>query len=231
MLSEDIFVTFLMSEEGENPSPQQTKTEEPAAQKEEAPKGISVHIGNLPFEYTEAKLKEIFGKYGEVLDSKIPTNPAGRSRGYGFVSFALKEDAQKAVDELNNKEMEGRKVEVAFAKGDKKSPRSDRRDRKPRDDRRDYDRRRADDDRYYRDDRRDRDRYSRRYEDDYYDRRRYDDDYDRRSDRRDYRRDDYDRRDRRYDDYDRRYDERRYDDDRRRRDDDLRRDYGRDERY
>ncbi|EAY07811.1 hypothetical protein TVAG_312100 [Trichomonas vaginalis G3] len=215
-----------MSEEGENAPTEQKPEEQPEgqAEKTETPKGVSIHIGNIPFELTEPKLKEIFGKFGEVLSSKIPTNQANRSKGYGFVSFALKEDAQKAIDSMNNTELDGRKIEVEFAKGDQKQPRSDRRDRGSRGER-DSDRRRYSDDRYYRDDRRDRDRYSSRYDD--YDRRRYDDDYDRRYDRRDSRRDDYDRR--RYDDYDRRYDDRRYDDDRRRRDD--RRDYGRSERY
>ena len=146
----------------------------------ESSEGVSVHFGNLAFEVTEEKLKEVCSKYGEVLDTRIPKKDNGRSKGYGFVRMKTKEAAQTVIDNLNNTELEGRTAKVDFSTPTARRPRrdsyDDRRDRRYRRDRDDY----------Y--DRRDRDR---RYDDRdrrYDDRRRrdYDDYDDRRYDRRDY---------------------------------------------
>ena len=156
-------------------------------------------------EANEEPLREAFGQYGTVVKVIIPTGARG-VRGYAFVIFETEDQANKAVDELNGKEVNGTVIECNISKYGKgetgrnrrrdddrydryeRRSRYDRYDRYDDDDRRDYGRRR-DDRRYddYEDRRRDRDRYDRR------ERSRYDHD---RDDRRDYRRsrDDYDRR-------------------------------------
>ena len=151
-------------------------------------------------EANEEPLREAFGQYGTVQKVTIPTGPRG-VKGFAFVMMETEEQANKAVDELNGKEINGTVIECNIAKyGKGETGRNRRRDegryehrsrydRYDDDDRRDYGRGRRDDRRYddYDDRRRDRDRYDRR------ERSRYDHD---RDDRRDYRRsrDDYDRR-------------------------------------
>lgn len=163
--------------------------------------GFAVHVGNLPYSVDEARLKGFFEKFGEISAVKVPMNN-GRYKGFGFVTFVKQEDADEAIKQMDNFEIDGRHINVAYARG-KGYPSGERRDRPYRDDRRDFRR----DPYERRDDRRD---YGR-------DRRDYDDRYP----REDY---DYDRRDRFYrDEYDRRPYDRRGD-----RRDDRRYDYGRD---
>lgn len=74
-------------------------------------------VGNLPWSVTSQSLKELFEKFGEVTDAVVITDRAtGRSRGFGFVTFAKAEDATKAKDEMNNKEVDGRAIVVSVAK-------------------------------------------------------------------------------------------------------------------
>lgn len=54
---------------------------------------------------TDDKLKEFFSKYGTVVSAKLMTGDDGKGRGFGFVSFESPEEAEKACDELNGKEL------------------------------------------------------------------------------------------------------------------------------
>lgn len=83
-------------------------------------------IANLPWSVTSDSLKELFSQFGEVLEAQIITDrSSGRSKGFGFVTFSSEEDAQKAINEMNDKEIDGRKLVVNVAK-----PKEDRGDRK-----------------------------------------------------------------------------------------------------
>ncbi|MFH1326682.1 MAG: RNA-binding protein [archaeon] len=63
------------------------------------------------------KLKELFAPYGEITDSTVIVNKfSGRSKGFGFVTFAKKGSADKAISEMNKKEIGGRKLIVNIAK-------------------------------------------------------------------------------------------------------------------
>jgi len=76
-----------------------------------------VYVGNLPFSVTQDELKEAFSKFGEVTEVVLITDKfSGRSKGFGFVSFAKKDDAEKAVAEMNDKEFQGRNLKVSEAK-------------------------------------------------------------------------------------------------------------------
>jgi len=78
--------------------------------------GNKVFVGNLPFSTDDAKLKELFSDYGEITEAVIIKNKfSGRSKGFGFVTFASEESAQKAISEMNEKEIEGRKITVKEA--------------------------------------------------------------------------------------------------------------------
>jgi cold-inducible RNA-binding protein len=74
-------------------------------------------VGNLPWEVNNQSLKDLFSQYGEVVDAVVISDRAtGRSRGFGFVTFAKAEEAEKAKEEMNNKEIEGRAIVVSAAK-------------------------------------------------------------------------------------------------------------------
>ena len=73
-------------------------------------------VGSLPWSTTSETLKELFATYGEVTEAVVITDRAtGRSKGFGFVTFAKPEDAQKAL-EMAGKEVEGRAIVVNVAK-------------------------------------------------------------------------------------------------------------------
>lgn len=76
-----------------------------------------VYVGNLPFSIDQNGLKELFSSFGEISEVSLISNKfSGRSKGFGFVTFAKKEDAQKAIQEMNEKEVEGRALKVNKAK-------------------------------------------------------------------------------------------------------------------
>ncbi|MDQ6962481.1 MAG: RNA-binding protein [Mariprofundaceae bacterium] len=83
------------------------------SQAEESNKEIvSLFIGNLPFKTRESELREIFGEIGTVHSIKIPRDrKSGRARGFGFVEMN-KEEALKAIEALNGKELNGRNLRI-----------------------------------------------------------------------------------------------------------------------
>lgn len=65
---------------------------------------------------TDEKLQEMFTKYGEISSAKVMTDESGKGKGFGFVSFENPDDAEKACEELNEKEMpNGKKLYVGRA--------------------------------------------------------------------------------------------------------------------
>lgn len=76
-----------------------------------------VYVGNLAFAVTEEELSEFFGNYGEVVEAKLITDrETGRSRGFGFVTFAEHDAAKSAIDAAHDQELQGRKMTVNFAR-------------------------------------------------------------------------------------------------------------------
>src|ERR1041385_6680160 len=76
-----------------------------------------LYVGNLSFNTTNQDLNELFGAIGTVESSNvIEDRETGRSRGFGFVEMASENDAQKAITELNGKEVDGRQLKVNEAK-------------------------------------------------------------------------------------------------------------------
>lgn len=73
-------------------------------------------IGSLKWGLTEDELKEAFAIFGEVTSCKIINDKeTGKSRGFGFVEFASAAEAKSAHDEMQDFELKGRKINVAFA--------------------------------------------------------------------------------------------------------------------
>jgi len=78
--------------------------------------GKRIYVGNLPFSVTQEQLKELFSQYGEIEEAVVVINKfSGRSKGFGFVSFKEDASAEKAVAEMNRKEIEGRALNVKEA--------------------------------------------------------------------------------------------------------------------
>ncbi|XP_036904184.1 polyadenylate-binding protein 1 isoform X1 [Sturnira hondurensis] len=75
----------------------------------------NVYIKNFGEDMDDERLKDLFGKFGPALSVKVMTDENGKSKGFGFVSFERHEDAQKAVDEMNGKELNGKQIYVGRA--------------------------------------------------------------------------------------------------------------------
>uniref|UniRef100_A0A673LHB0 Polyadenylate-binding protein n=1 Tax=Sinocyclocheilus rhinocerous TaxID=307959 RepID=A0A673LHB0_9TELE len=75
----------------------------------------NVYIKNFGEDMDDQRLKELFDKYGKTLSVKVMTDPTGKSRGFGFVSYENHEDANKAVEEMNGTELNGKTVFVGRA--------------------------------------------------------------------------------------------------------------------
>jgi len=79
--------------------------------------GSKIYIGNLPWSVDDNKLKELFSEFGKVSEAVVIKDKYnGRSKGFGFVTFENEEDAQKAISEMNEKEIDGRAIKVNEAK-------------------------------------------------------------------------------------------------------------------
>ena len=82
-----------------------------------------IYVGNLPFKTTDEELKKLFEQFGKVNNADvIRYKKSGRSKGYAFVVMA-EADSQNAVQNLNDKEYEGRIIKVRIAKPRENYPR------------------------------------------------------------------------------------------------------------
>lgn len=77
--------------------------------------GVNLYVKNLDDQLSDEELREAFGAYGTITSSRIMRDPAGLSRGFGFVCFSTPEEANKAVAEMNGKLISGKPVYVALA--------------------------------------------------------------------------------------------------------------------
>jgi RNA recognition motif-containing protein len=76
-----------------------------------------LYVGNLDYGIDSEKLGEIFAEYGEVEEAVVISYAdTGRSKGFGFVTYADAESATKAKEALDGKEVEGREIKVDIAR-------------------------------------------------------------------------------------------------------------------
>ena len=79
-------------------------------------------VGGLSWETTDDSLRKAFEPYGEITEAKVITDrDTGRSRGFGFVTFAQDEDAKTAISKMHGTSLDGRNITVNEAQ--EKSPR------------------------------------------------------------------------------------------------------------
>lgn len=78
---------------------------------------MKLYVGNLSFNTSNTDLQELFASIGTVESaSVVEDRDTGRSRGFGFVEMSSKEEGERAISELNGKEVDGRELKVNEAK-------------------------------------------------------------------------------------------------------------------
>lgn len=74
-----------------------------------------LYVGNFPYTVDEDQLRELFSSYGEIEDlALIKDRDTGRPKGFGFITFASQQSAEKAL-EMDGKDLGGRPLKVNMA--------------------------------------------------------------------------------------------------------------------
>ncbi len=83
-------------------------------------------VGSLSWGVDDKQLEDFFAAAGKVVSAKVIVDrDTNRSKGFGFVEMSSDEEAKKAIDELNGKELDGRPVTVNEARPREERPRND----------------------------------------------------------------------------------------------------------
>ena len=78
---------------------------------------MNIYVGNLSYQTTEDELRDLFAEFGDVVSAKLIVDKfTGQSKGFGFVEMSNNSEAQKAMDELNGRDLNGRSITVNQAR-------------------------------------------------------------------------------------------------------------------
>lgn len=84
---------------------------------------MNIFVSNINYATKEYELQDLFAEYGEVSSAKIVTDrETGRSRGFGFIEMG-DDEGQQAIDALNQREFNGKVLNVSEAKPREEKPR------------------------------------------------------------------------------------------------------------
>lgn len=76
-----------------------------------------LYVGNLSYEIENIDLQKLFESCGTVVSINVVTDrDTGRTKGFGFIEMENRDEAQKAIDTLNEQDLLGRTIKVNFAK-------------------------------------------------------------------------------------------------------------------
>lgn len=76
-----------------------------------------LYVGNLDYSVTDDQLSDLFAQAGSVASAVVITDRhSGRSKGFGFIEMSSDEEAKKAIEMLNGKDFQGRKIIVNEAR-------------------------------------------------------------------------------------------------------------------
>ena len=81
---------------------------------------MKLFVGNLPLSFSEEDVTKLFEDYNTQSIKLISDRETGRFRGFAFVEFESKDEGQKAIDELNSKDVDGRALVVNEARPQQK---------------------------------------------------------------------------------------------------------------
>ena len=85
---------------------------------------MKLYVGRLPYSTTDQELNDLFSQYGQVLSATIIIDrEMNRSKGFGFVEMSDDQEAQTAMNQLNNSTLAGRTIIVNEA-NERREPRS-----------------------------------------------------------------------------------------------------------
>ena len=85
---------------------------------------MNIYVGNLPYNVTEDDLRALFAEFGDVSSAKlIIDRDTGQSKGFGFVEMSDEGAGQKAIDDVNGREVSGRSLKVNQARPREERPR------------------------------------------------------------------------------------------------------------
>jgi len=83
---------------------------------------MNLYVGNLLFNVSEGDLRSAFEPFGQITEVRLIMDKfSGKSKGFGFIEMPSKDEAEKAIEEMNGKDFMGRALNVSAAK-----PKTDR---------------------------------------------------------------------------------------------------------
>jgi RNA recognition motif-containing protein len=86
---------------------------------------VSLFVGNLPYNATEAELRELFSTVGSLINVYLPTDrETGKLRGFAFVDFRERADAEEAIRRFNQQLFKGRPLTINEARAREERPRT-----------------------------------------------------------------------------------------------------------
>lgn len=78
---------------------------------------MNIYVSNINYRTTNESFEELFAQFGEITSARIINDrETGRSRGFGFVEMPNDEEAEKAIEEVNGMEFEGKVLNVSVAR-------------------------------------------------------------------------------------------------------------------
>lgn len=78
---------------------------------------MQIYVGNLPYDYTEEELRDMFDQFGEVASVKLVTDKtSGLSKGFGFIEMERKSEGKDAIQVLDQSAVRGRNIRVHAAR-------------------------------------------------------------------------------------------------------------------
>lgn len=78
---------------------------------------MNIYVGNLSYQTTDDELRGLFAEFGDVVSAKLIVDKfTGQSKGFGFVEMSNNSEAQKTMDDLNGRDVNGRTITVNQAR-------------------------------------------------------------------------------------------------------------------
>lgn len=78
---------------------------------------MNIYVGNLPHKATEDEVRQAFAEFGQITEVRLIMDKfSGEAKGFGFIEMPSKEEAKRAIEEMNGKEFMGRVLNVGEAR-------------------------------------------------------------------------------------------------------------------
>lgn len=88
---------------------------------------VKLYVGNLPYSTSDQDLRQMFSSFGNVVSATIISDKySGRSKGFGFVELEDDAEGERAIQELNGTQVDGRSIVVSVARPKEDRPQGER---------------------------------------------------------------------------------------------------------